>query len=51
MIAEGIGCYIEFVEEWNKLHDASKNCVIIQDKYIGQPAFMSFRGGKIELEL
>lgn len=51
MIANGLGCYEEIVNEWNKLHDASKNCVVIQDKYIGHPAFMSIRDGKTELEL
>ncbi len=51
MIGKPYGCIIALVEEWNKFHDASTNCVVIQKQTVSGIASMRVRNGKWEIEL
>jgi hypothetical protein len=51
MIATGLGCFTEIVEEWNTFHTASENCVVVQPQSVSGIASMRIRGGKWEIEL
>ncbi len=51
MIGEPYGYLKEIGAEWNKLHTASQNCVVIQNQSTSGIASMSIRDGKWVIEL
>jgi hypothetical protein len=51
MIGQPYGNMIYLGGEWNKLHDGSENCIVIQRQSMSGIASMRILKGKWEIEL